>query len=220
MGISNYTELTDAISNWLNHEDPATKDRIPTFLALAEIRAGRGIHTLRMQVHEQHTVTAEEATNQAINLPADYNGMVALYISGCPMTQLSASQWLEAGGAANRGGSQYAYAIIGDTVNIVAAVGEDAVIDWIYYAQPVPLSPVNQANTLSNYYADVLLYGALGEAMPYLKDEKRLPNFAQLYDAGLKAIELDDENQRFADGGPQPVLSRYTADANNYRSTY
>ena len=219
MSIQTYTELTDAVSNWLNHEDPATKDRIPTFIALAEIRTSRALRTLKLQTHAQYTVTAEDDQLGGVPLPTDFNGMVTVYLDYLKLERLSTDQWIRSG-LIQPGGTQLGYVIIGDRLTVAQPIGEGSIIDWIYYAKQPPLGPVNQSTLLSLNYADMLLYSALADAQPYLKDEKRMPNFTQLYNAALDAARLEDEAMREDAGGPVLVTSDYTAASNDYRTQW
>ena len=57
-----------------------------------------------------------------------------------------------------------------------------------YYERPVPLDSSNQVNWTTQYAPQLLLYGALMEAMPALKTSERIPEFQGLYDRALMAI--------------------------------
>jgi len=46
-----------------------------------------------------------------------------------------------------------------------------------------------------------LLYGALGEAEPYIMNDSRLQIWASLYDRGLNALTVSDDQGEYA-GSP------------------
>lgn len=62
-----------------------------------------------------------------------------------------------------------------------------------YYERPEPLSSVNQTNWTTQYAPQLLLYGTLIEAMPFLKTSERIPEFQALYDRALSAIANEDK---------------------------
>lgn len=61
-----------------------------------------------------------------------------------------------------------------------------------YYDLPTPLSDVNQTSWTTQYAPQLLLYGALMEAMPFLKTSERIPEFQGLYDRALQALIKED----------------------------
>jgi len=64
-----------------------------------------------------------------------------------------------------------------------------------YYERPEPLSEVNQTNWTTQYAPQLLLYGAMMEAMPFLKTSERIPEFQALYDRALGAISNEDSSR-------------------------
>ena len=219
MSIGTYVELIDAISAWVNHNSPETIDRVPTFLALAEIRTGRALRTLRLQSVLNYTVTQDDENDGYVPLPSDYNGMVSVHIDHCKLELLSTEQWLKSWQAAS-GSNPFGYTLIGDNMYVASPLGENSTVTFIYYTLQPPLGPVAQANVLSNHYADMLLYGSLAEASLYLQDPKRMPNFASLFDAALSAVHVDDEMMRDEDGGSPLVSSPYQSVSNDYRNIF
>jgi hypothetical protein len=65
----------------------------------------------------------------------------------------------------------------------------------IYHERPTPLSSVNQTNWTTQYAPQLLLYGSLLEAMPFLKNGERIPEFQQLYDRALLMLAKEDERR-------------------------
>ena len=62
-----------------------------------------------------------------------------------------------------------------------------------YYELPDPLSAVNQTNWTTQYAPQLILYGTLLEAMPFLKLPERIPEFQALYDRALAAVTKEDQ---------------------------
>jgi hypothetical protein len=64
-----------------------------------------------------------------------------------------------------------------------------------YYELPVPLSDDNQTNWTTQYAPQLLLYGALMEAQPFLKTSERIPEFQALYDRAMAGITKEDQSR-------------------------
>lgn len=61
----------------------------------------------------------------------------------------------------------------------------------IHSQQPPLLGSAMQSNWLTNYAPDVLLYRALLEATPYLKNDERIPVWQGLYEAAMSALDTE-----------------------------
>lgn len=75
MAINDFSSLKTAVANWLHRSD--LTDRIPDFISLAESRINRLIPTRGTEVETTLTATSGSAF---INLPADFNTPVALWL--------------------------------------------------------------------------------------------------------------------------------------------
>jgi len=61
-----------------------------------------------------------------------------------------------------------------------------------YYTQPPLLDNSNQTNWLTDFAPNLLLYRALLEATPYLKNDERIPTWEKLYQEQLATIDQQD----------------------------
>jgi hypothetical protein len=70
------------------------------------------------------------------------------------------------------------------------------VIDYpwevMYYQQPPLLDDVTQTNWLTEYAPNALLYRALVEATPFLKNDERIAVWQNLYQAEMQALQAED----------------------------
>jgi hypothetical protein len=71
----------------------------------------------------------------------------------------------------------------------------------LYYAKPEPLSNAVITNVFLSVCPDLLLYAALGEAEPYIMNDSRLQTWATLYDRGLSALTVSDDQGEYS-GSP------------------
>tara|TARA_R100001015_G_C4629436_1_gene190292 strand:+ start:802 stop:1434 length:633 start_codon:yes stop_codon:yes gene_type:complete len=65
-------------------------------------------------------------------------------------------------------------------------------LEILYYEQPALLGDDFQSNWLTEYAPDVLLYAALLEATPFLKDDERIQTWRELYDRAAQALAGED----------------------------
>lgn len=70
----------------------------------------------------------------------------------------------------------------------------DADYPWeiLYYQQPPLLDDTNQTNWLTDYAPNALLYRALLEATPFLKNDERIPTWSAMYGQQMQAINTQD----------------------------
>jgi hypothetical protein len=62
----------------------------------------------------------------------------------------------------------------------------------VYYERTQPLDSTNQTNWFTQYAPQALLYGSLLQAMPYLKNDERIPIWQQQYEAAMAILKSED----------------------------
>jgi hypothetical protein len=62
----------------------------------------------------------------------------------------------------------------------------------IYYERPQPLDSSNQTNWFTTYAPQALLYGSLLQAMPFLKNDDRMPMWRAEYDLIINTLKAED----------------------------
>jgi len=65
-------------------------------------------------------------------------------------------------------------------------------IEILYYQQPPLLDDTNQTNWLTDYAPNALLYRALLEATPFLKNDERIPTWGAMYSQQMQSINTQD----------------------------
>jgi hypothetical protein len=68
----------------------------------------------------------------------------------------------------------------------------------LYYERIQPLDSANQTNWFTVYAPQALLYGSLLQAMPFLKNDDRIPMWQTQYSAIMQTLKSEDQ-QRLAD---------------------
>jgi hypothetical protein len=62
----------------------------------------------------------------------------------------------------------------------------------VVYMQPILLDAANQTNFFTDYTPNLLLYGALIEATPFLKDDPRLQVWEGMWQMELQSLDGQD----------------------------
>ena len=63
----------------------------------------------------------------------------------------------------------------------------------LYYERVQPLDSTNQTNWFTIYAPQALLYGSLLQAMPFLKNDERMPMWQQQYTAIMNTLKTEDK---------------------------
>jgi hypothetical protein len=62
----------------------------------------------------------------------------------------------------------------------------------LYYERNQPLDSANQSNWFTQYAPQALLYGSLLQAMPFLKNDERIPVWQSMYDKSIALLKQED----------------------------
>ena len=221
MPFGNFTQLVAAIANWISREglnDPIAS-HIPDWVVLFENRANTGIRS-RYAIVNTTLIANPAATNpQLIPLPPDYNGLVAAWNAGQPVTQPTsvATGFLYPLGIKSPiqqvndsnfygVGMPWNYSIVGN--NLVLGKIPDAayVFGFSYYAELQSLTDPNNTsgtNWLLQRYPAIYLYGSLSASAPYLGEDQR-DSWESRYQGALRVSMLNEAFERYS--GQQPAV--------------
>jgi len=75
---------------------------------------------------------------------------------------------------------------------IVPTPATDQTLEVLYYEQPRFLGSDFQTNWITEYAPDLLLYAALLEASPFLKNDERVQVWQAMYDRAAQALDGED----------------------------
>ena len=71
-------------------------------------------------------------------------------------------------------------------------------VKLLYFAAPTFLSDSNTSNVFLANTPDVLLYGSLLEAEPYLMNDARINTWGTMFDRALASITRSDEQGQYS----------------------
>lgn len=194
MAINTYSTLQTAVANWLDRDDLTA--RIPEFIALAETRINRALRIRAMETVSTAISTASGTREYA--LPTKYVQMKTFALTTDPITSLAyiTPEIMNRIWAGSTKGKPTAYTIVGDNVRL--GPNPDAVYttSMTYYKTFDALSDAAPTNWLMLNAADLLLYGSLLEAEPYLMNNEQVSLWATAFTKSLEDIQLQDNKDR------------------------
>lgn len=191
MAITTYSELQTAIADWLNRADLTSV--IPNFISLAEAKLNRELRTRDMLVRATAT-----SSNEFVAVPADflenYSLELDMGVIG-PQPPLNYIGPLEAKAlkANEITGKVRYYTIIDGAFELLPAPGSNTNLILTYYQKIPSLSVTQTTNWLLTKSPDLYLYSSLLEAMPYLKDEQRIPVWSAARGQVIEAMKEESE---------------------------
>lgn len=197
MALSTYTELKDAIADWLDRSDLTT--RIPDFIALAEARLNRELRIRPMEVRSTLSLVAGQ---RYFALPGGYLQMRNIQLNTNPITPLEyiTPEMLDRLYGSNTTGKPRAYTLIGDEIQLAPIPDTAHTLEVAYYEKFTPLGDGTAGTVTTNWLSenapDVILYGALIEAEPFVKNDERMPLWLNAYKEAIDKIQKADNKDR------------------------
>jgi hypothetical protein len=198
--VMTYDSLVENIQSYLERNDAATLDKIPLFIMLAEQVIASKIKFLgNLTVNTSNMV----ANAPIIAKPARWHKTVSMNITVAGQREpvlLRKYEYLRnySPDPATTGVPKY-YADY-DYTNWLVAPTPALAYDFevLYYERVQPLDSSNQTNWFTIYAPQALLYGSLLQAMPFLKNDERLPMWQSQYDA-IMTVLAEEDKLRVAD---------------------
>jgi len=197
MALGTFTELKDAIADWLDRSDLTA--RIPDFIALAEARLNRELRIRPMEVRSTMVTTADQ---QYFQLPGGYIQMRNMQLNTNPTTPLEyiTPEMMDRLYGSTTTGKPRAYTLIGDEIQLAPIPDSTYTVEMAFYEKFTPLGDGSSGTITSNWLTanapDVLLYGALMEAEPFIKNDERIPVWLNGYNNAVNKLQQQDQRDR------------------------
>lgn len=190
MAILNYSDLKTAVASYLGRSDLTAQ--IPDFIQLAEVRLRRDLRIRQMLKSAVTTTTGGDAT---VALPTDFLQLRDLFIETNPVRDLQyvTPSVFSRNGRVTESGLPVFYTIIASEFKFAPVPDGNYTLQILYYANPPFLTDTNPSNVFLANCPDLLLYGSLIEAEPYLMNDARIQLWAGMYDRGMAALTAADD---------------------------
>ena len=187
-----YDSLVTAIEQYLERNDASVVSQIPTFIALAEFEIAQQIKTLGQMQVVQSTMSIN---NPILPKPARWRKTTSMSVTANGVKSQVFLRKYEYLNSYNNNGATGLPLYYGDYDYdhwlLAPAPDAEYAFEVLYYERLIPLSSINQTNWITNNAPNLMLFGALLQAVIYLKNDDRVV-FQQKYDAALQAIKAED----------------------------
>ena len=202
MALANYTDLTTAITAWVDaRTDVSTVEA--DLVALAE-----GHFNLELRCRQMLAQTDLTPTSGAVTLPSDFVGVARVIEKASPRRVLDFTPLVTAESQydTTATGRSNGYTIIGSTLQTIPSTSND--IELTYY-QSIPSLETNTTNWLMTKYPNLYLEACQMEAYRYLKMDQDLQISEAKVGSGIMRLNSADDLEFFAQAprinvGPTP----------------
>ena len=210
MALSTFTGLKESIADWLDRSDLTA--RIPDFITLAEARINRELRIRPMEVRSTMETTSGQ---QYFNLPGGYIQMRNIQLNTNPTAPLEyiTPEMLDRLYGSSATGKPRAYSLIGDEIQLAPIPDTAYTLEMAFYEKFTALGDGTSGTVTSNWLTinapDILLYGSLMEAEPFIKNDERIAVWLQAYRDGIDRLQKADANDRHS-GSAMRVRNIYS----------
>lgn len=192
--VMTYDSLTTDITQYLERNDAAVVNQIPSFIMLAEFEIAEQIKTLGQQQVVESTMTIGEPV---IPKPARWRKTVSMNVTVSGQIQpilLRKYEYLRQYAPSSTTTSTPLYYSDYNYDNWLVAPTPDQTYSFevLYYERLAPLSSSNQTNWITQNAPNAMLYGTLLQAMPFLKNDQR-QIFQQKYTEAMQVLKQEDQ---------------------------
>lgn len=191
-----YNSLLTSLQAYLQRYGTLIIDNIPSWIALAQIRIPREMKILGFRQEASGTFNGTTLTTGIMQKPSDWRKTIAFYVGTGTDNNTHTPVFLR----------DYSYI---RTVYPDASVtgtprfyGDAAYNYWLvqptptaipykipYFGTLTQLDDTTQTNWLTENAPDLLLYGSLLEAMPFIKTDERIPVWQAAFDRAKVALQ-------------------------------
>ena len=192
--VMTYDSLVENVQSYLERTDTATLEKIPLFIMLAE-------QTIAAQIKFLGNLTVQTSTMTAganvIDKPARWHKTVSMNVTVGGVKQpvlLRKYEYLrEYWPSPTETDVPLYYADYDYTHWLVAPTpAQNYTFEVLYYERVQPLDSSNQSNWFTQYAPQALLYGSLLQAMPFLKNDERMPMWQGNYDHIIEVLKTEN----------------------------
>jgi hypothetical protein len=202
--ITNYTTLQTAVGDYLARSDLTSF--IPNFVQNWEERFYREPENWGSWME---TALAVTVASSVAAVPATYLGLKVAYVSGLqapPLKRISLEQLYERFPRAASTGTPRYVARNGTNLEFGPIPADGTIIAGTYWSKLTNLrTDADGSNFLTTDCPDLCLYGSLLEAEPFIKNDKRMAVWGQLYSAALEAYRGRMKAEDYSGSAPHTV---------------
>ena len=195
MSFTSYSDLQDAIAGYLARSDLTTQ--IPDFIRLCEVRLRRDLRIRQMLKSVTTTTTASDDT---VELPSDFLEARDFIVVGNPVQPLNyqSPSLFNRNSRVAEAGKPLDYTILSNDFQLAPIPDGVYTVKLLYYAAPAFLSSSNTSNAFLANCPDLMLYGSLIEAEPYLMNDARINTWGTMFDRAKNSLTTSDQQGQYS----------------------
>lgn len=202
--VTDYATLDAAVDDYLDRSNLSTF--VPNFIQNAEQTLYRSLRIRAMENALSGTISGG-----VLALPTSpvFVELKYAYVNTSPVVVLDRvpADQLYAMYPVRSGTSEIPSVISVERTNFIfGPYPGDYDIRGVYYGRFPALSATNTTNWFTSYAPDLLLYGALLEAAPFLGDDPRIAVWQAFYERAYKSVQDEERKQRFSGGALATTL--------------
>lgn len=193
--ITNYATLQQSIADYLARDDLTSY--IPNFVQNTENKLRRTLN-----LRNEETALSVAISSGTATVPTDFKALKFAYYDGTPVHLLQwvaieelyrdypdRSEQTESPSVISREGANFVFGPVAST----------GTLKGIYYAKQDPLETTDPSWYVTNA-PELLLYGSLMEAAPFIHDDPRLATWQQLFTDALNTLREENDNAEVSKG--------------------
>lgn len=203
--VTDYATLDAAVDGYLKRADLSAW--VPNFIQNAEQTLYRSLRVRAMENAFSGTISGG-----VLALPTSpvYVALKYAYVNTSPVMPLDRvpPDMIYAQYPVRSGTSAVPSMIAVETNNFIfGPYPGDYEVKGVYYGRLTALGVSNTTNWFTSYAPDLLLYGALLEAAPFLDDDPRIAVWQTFYNRAFLSVQTEERAERFTGGSLAQVRS-------------
>lgn len=195
MAFTSYSDLQTSIAGYLARSDLTSQ--IPDFIRLCEVRLRRD---LRIRQMLKSVTTATVASDSTVEIPSDFLEARDFVVVGNPVQPLNyqSPSLFNRNSRVADAGKPIDYTILANDFQLAPIPDGAYTVKLLYYSAPAFLSDSNTSNAFLANCPDLLLYGSLIEAEPYLMNDPRMQTWITMFNRGLASLTTSDQQGQYS----------------------
>lgn len=201
MAINTVANIKLAVGSFLNRSDLTSL--IPDFIELAQAKLNRDVRVPQMLTRSDLATV----DSQYEDVPTGWLETVRYSIASDPPTRLeyiTPEAMDEKREYLNDSGKPQYFTVVGDEFEFLPSPDQTYAGSHVYYTA----LDLTTTNWLLTSHPDVVLYGALCEAAPYVMDDERLPMWKSRYDDAMRSLGVSGARREIA-GSPKATIRSF-----------
>lgn len=194
--ITDYSTLKTAVADYLARSD--LTGFIPNFVQNCESKIYKNLRIRAMETALSGTIASG-----VLAVPSAFVELKYAYVNTSPIQPLDwvPPEMIYARHPVRSGSAEIPRDISVEATNFIfGPYPGNYAIAGIYYARLTALSDSNTTNWFTTNAPDLLLYGSLMEAEPFLKNDRRIEVWGTFYRLAYDAVAGEERRQKVASG--------------------